>query len=112
MNREPANSIQYWAGDLADEVAPKVRAMHPRAWVRLKWYLTPDGPAAFEPEIVPIGAKSGDMRNVFMAGRWISQYDAYQAEKQEEAEEDAELDGEPADPDLPPHSNIYTEDYR
>ena len=109
MSREPARRIEYWM-PLADDVAPKVRAMPHHAWVRLRWFWTPEGLVAHEPEIVRRGVDSIDLREVAMAGEWISQYDAYRTEKNEEAEE--EDDGEPEDPDLIPHSNIYTEDYR
>ena len=109
--------IEYWM-PLADEVAPKVRSMPHHAWVRLRWFWTPDGLVAREPEIVRRG-DSIDWREVAMAGEWISQYDAYQAEKKAtvcrirlllEAEDDAELDGEPADPDphYPHPSEIIT----
>lgn len=99
-NSVPMRRIEYWM-PLADEVAPKVRSMPHHAWVRLRWFWTPEGLVAREPEIVRRGEDSIDWREVAMAGEWISQYDAYQAEKKEEAEDDAELDGEPADPD--PH---------
>lgn len=107
---QPARRIEYWM-PLADEVAERVRAMHHHAWVRLRWYWTPDGLAAFEPEIIEPDVEPIDWRNVVLAGEWISQYDAYRADKDEEAEEEQESeeedepeeqqegdDGEPADP--------------
>lgn len=121
---QPARRIEHWM-PLADDVAPKVRAMPHYAWVRLSWFWTPEGLAAFEPEIVTPGVEPIDWRNVVLAGEWITKFDAYRVEKDEEAEEEKESeeeeeaeeaqeedDGEPADPDARPHSNIYTEDYR
>jgi hypothetical protein len=95
---------------LADEVADKVRGLPNNAWIRLKWYWTPEGLAAFDPEIVRRGVDAIDWREVAMAGDWIRKYDSYRAEKIED--ESTEDDGEPADPDVIPHANIYTEDYR
>ena len=66
----------------------------------------------FGGEAEPMTVRATDMKDLqpgevgmtVRAGDWLAEYDAEWAPYWD--------DGEPADPDARPHSNIYTEDYR
>ena len=90
---------------IAKLVADQVRAFEPDQWVVLGFY-------DFCGEAEPMTVRATDLKDlqpgevglIVQACAWLAEYDAEWALYWD--------DGEPSDPDLIPHSNIYTEDFR
>lgn len=90
---------------IAKLVADQVRAFEPEQWVVVGFF-------DYCGEIEPITVRATNLKDLqpgevgmtVRAGDWLADYDAEWAPYWD--------DGEPSDPDLIPHSNIYTEDFR